>query len=86
MVPDEIERRSTISAPRGIVRASCFLVSFFGSCGSATARIGSASDVVGGTHGEPAVLGGGRYSANPGPKAAVGLLKPSRSVSQHACP
>jgi hypothetical protein len=35
---------------------------------------------------ETAVLGGGRYSANPGPKAAVGLLKPSRSVSQHTCP
>jgi predicted MFS family arabinose efflux permease len=32
------------------------------------------------------LLGGGRYSANPGPKAAVGLLKPSRSVSQHTCP
>src|SRR3954462_1937515 len=59
---------------------------FFGSCGSATARIGSASDVVRGSHGESAVLGGGRYSANPGPKAAVGLLKPSRSVSQHTCP
>ena len=27
------------------------------------------------------VLGGGRYSANPGPKAAVGLLKPSREAS-----
>ncbi len=49
------------------------------------ARSNSASDVVGGTHGESAVLGGGRYSANPGPKAAGGLLKPSWSVSQYTC-
>jgi hypothetical protein len=51
-------------ARRGLVRASCFFVSFFGSsatllfaiagAGSAALRIGSTSDGGGGTHGESA--------------------------------
>ena len=51
-------------ARRGVVRASCFFVSFFGSseialfatsgAGSVAAAIGSASDGVGGTQGESA--------------------------------
>ena len=66
-------------ACRGAIRPSCRLVCFFGCCvtavctssgsGWTTACVGSASDGLGGIHGELAsrttVLGGGRYPATP---------------------
>jgi hypothetical protein len=75
-------------ARRGVVRVSCFFVSFLGSsvallfaiwvAGSSAARIGNASDGLGGTHGESAylttVLGGGWYPASPEFAVMVGCI------------